>query len=290
VVLSDVGGSTVVEAIIVCAVLVSTGSRCALFWHLAVITEHGPASSIVSVAFRQDRLTNSYLTCRIEHYHLTPRERRFRNFDKPHCDSNLRPQYKRLGCRLFCFPVSHMNLSSSQQDVRWEGRLGFETQVRRRPSSHFHWIHGKRDCRGSPCSVAPRGPNPANAAPAFRVYKLDKELTQRSKRNPVSDNPRDCDAANLGRNCQPNINRFAKRHGKLGIINGRVIDVPNSVLKQLSAHPSVFNIHYDRPMAEIQLPHVTHRWHARRYEMLGLTGAGVTVRSSIRASPRGTTT
>jgi serine protease AprX len=40
--------------------------------------------------------------------------------------------------------------------------------------------------------------------------------------------------------------RFA-RDGKLGLINGQVLDLPNNVLKQLASHPKVFRVHYDRP-------------------------------------------
>jgi len=37
--------------------------------------------------------------------------------------------------------------------------------------------------------------------------------------------------------------------GKLNLINGQVLELPNYVIKKLAANPSVFRLHYDRPVA-----------------------------------------
>ena len=65
--------------------------------------------------------------------------------------------------------------------------------------------------------------------------------------------------------------------GKLNLINGQVLELPNNVIKKLAANPSVFRLHYDRPTA-------THNYRtavtvgARTVqETLGYSGAGVSV-------------
>ena len=71
--------------------------------------------------------------------------------------------------------------------------------------------------------------------------------------------------------------RLTRRLTRLGIVNGQVVDVPNWLLKQLAAHPSVFNIHYDRPVARFNYrTSLTVGTRAVR-DLLGVTGAGVTV-------------
>jgi hypothetical protein len=45
----------------------------------------------------------------------------------------------------------------------------------------------------------------------------------------------------------PQFSRFA-RSEKLDIINGVVLDLPNGLLQQLGADPSVFRVHDDRPV------------------------------------------
>src|SRR4051794_14378528 len=81
-----------------------------------------------------------------------------------------------------------------------------------------------------------------------RVDKLDKELTARAARNP-SQTTRVIVTLQPGAELPPEFARLAKRHGKLRIINGDVVDLPNGVIKALSNHPSVFNVRYDRPIA-----------------------------------------
>ena len=109
-----------------------------------------------------------------------------------------------------------------------------------------------------------------------RVEKLDDELTSRLKRNP-SRTSRVIVTLQPGAELPAVFKRFAKRSGKLQIINGDVIDVPNSLLRTLSAHPSVFHVRYDRPIGKFN--HRTSLTVGTRavQQMLGLTGAGVGV-------------
>jgi serine protease AprX len=73
-----------------------------------------------------------------------------------------------------------------------------------------------------------------------------------------------------------------RKHGsklgrKLRLINGRVAEVQNSVLKRLADHPAVESIHYDRPTSgKMNRAAVTVGARAVQQEM-GYTGAGVGV-------------
>jgi subtilisin family serine protease len=77
-------------------------------------------------------------------------------------------------------------------------------------------------------------------------YKLDRELSKRA----LDTNPRNTTRAIVtllpGAELPGEFKKFA-RDGKLGLINGQVLDLPNYVLRQLALHPNVFRVHYDRP-------------------------------------------
>jgi serine protease AprX len=123
--------------------------------------------------------------------------------------------------------------------------------------------------------------NGARKQPGVRTasvknYKLDGEITQRSTRG----NPLFTTSVIVtlvpGAAVPPEFKRFA-RADKLDIINGVVLDVPNSVLKKLEAHPAVFQVHFNRAIA-------THNYRtgvtvgARTVQdTLGFTGAGIGV-------------
>jgi serine protease AprX len=69
----------------------------------------------------------------------------------------------------------------------------------------------------------------------------------------------------------------AKLGRKLRLINGRVVELPNSVIRRIADHPAVQSIHYDRPtMGEMNRTAVTVGARAVQSE-LGYTGAGVGV-------------
>ncbi|HWW82319.1 MAG TPA: S8 family peptidase, partial [Vicinamibacterales bacterium] len=106
--------------------------------------------------------------------------------------------------------------------------------------------------------------------------KLDSELTARVK----SGHPLRTTGVILtlapGAALPPEFQKFA-HPGKLDIINGHVLDLPDSLLTQVAAHPNVFKLHYDRPVA-------THNYRtamtvgARKVnQTLGYTGAGIGV-------------
>ncbi len=107
-------------------------------------------------------------------------------------------------------------------------------------------------------------------------YKVDAEMTRRMKRGNSTHTSRVIVTLVPGATLPPEFKKFA-RPGKLDIINGLVLDLPDSVIAKLAAHPNVFRIHEDRPVR-------THNYRtgvtvgARTViDTLGYTGAGVGV-------------
>ena len=109
-----------------------------------------------------------------------------------------------------------------------------------------------------------------------KSYKLDGEVSRRAAHG----NPLFTTSVIVtlvpGATVPNEFKRFA-RADKLDIINGVVLDVPNNVLRRLEAHPNVFRVHDNRPIA-------THNYRtavtvgARTVQdTLGYTGAGVGV-------------
>ena len=106
-----------------------------------------------------------------------------------------------------------------------------------------------------------------------KTYRLDDELNRRA----TDPNPRHTTRVIVelvpGAKLPSELKQFA-REGRLDIINGQVLDLPNNVLRKLAAHPSVFRVHYDRPTAQ-------HNYRtavtvgARYLQSYGLNGAGV---------------
>jgi serine protease AprX len=120
------------------------------------------------------------------------------------------------------------------------------------------------------------GSAPGGPGSSVKNYKLDDVVTARSNGNPDETSSVIVTLV-PGAQLPPQFNRFVRAGKKLDIINGQVLNVPNSVLKQLAAHPDVFRVHDDRPI-------FTHNYRtsvtvgARAVQdLLGYTGAGVGV-------------
>src|SRR6185295_17250949 len=127
--------------------------------------------------------------------------------------------------------------------------------------NHSHAAH--RAAPGRPNSIV-------------KPYKLDRELEHRAAKNAPNHKTRVIVELVPGAKLPGSFEGF-KHGGKLGIINGQVIDVPDRLLRQLAQHPSVFRIHYDRPAARFNYrTSLTVGTRAIR-QTLGLTGAGVSV-------------
>jgi serine protease AprX len=110
-----------------------------------------------------------------------------------------------------------------------------------------------------------------------RRGKLDRELTERVGLKP-SGQSRIIVTLQPGANLPEDLKRLAtKSHRKLGIINGEVLTVPNSLLKYFESNPSVFKVDFDRPLVKSNF-RTTLTIGARPVQSgLGLTGAGVGV-------------
>jgi hypothetical protein len=123
------------------------------------------------------------------------------------------------------------------------------------------------------------GPESGAGRPNSNVhgYKLDNELTFRAARGHASRRTKVIVELQPGATLPERFQRFDRRHGQLGIINGVAIEVPDRLLNELSAHPSVFRVHFDRPTAKFNYrTSLTVGTKAVR-DTLGLTGAGVGV-------------
>src|SRR5436190_1335209 len=123
----------------------------------------------------------------------------------------------------------------------------------------------------------PGSPTPAPGGPssAVRNYKLDDVVSARAGAN-SQDTSKVIVVLAPGAKLPLQFGKYA-RGGKLDLINGQALDVPNSVLNQLAAHPDVFRVHDDRPtFAHNYRTSVTVG--AREVQnALGYTGAGVGV-------------
>src|SRR5262245_41091242 len=117
-------------------------------------------------------------------------------------------------------------------------------------------------------SKAPGRPNSS-----VKNYKLDDVVTARAGGNPLGQSTVIVTLV-PGAELPPEFARFA-RGGKLDIINGQVLDLPNGLLKQLGANPNVFRVHDDRPIfSDNYRTSVTVGARAVQ-DLLGYTGAGV---------------
>ncbi|HEY7170617.1 MAG TPA: S8 family peptidase [Vicinamibacterales bacterium] len=109
-----------------------------------------------------------------------------------------------------------------------------------------------------------------------RPSKLDRELTVRAGRRQGS-TTRAIVSLIPGAQLPPEFAPYAKRFARLGIVNGALVDVPNRLLAQLAAHPSVFSVHYDRPVARFNYRTSLAVGTRPVRDLLGLSGDGVTV-------------
>src|SRR5687768_1689715 len=76
--------------------------------------------------------------------------------------------------------------------------------------------------------------------------KLDDELSRRKNGNATAMTSVIVTLV-PGATVPAEFKRFTRAKGKLAIINGHVLDLPNGVLRQLEARPEVFRIHHNRP-------------------------------------------
>jgi serine protease AprX len=105
--------------------------------------------------------------------------------------------------------------------------------------------------------------------------KVDKILKAREGRSGTS---RVIVTLKPGFDASNEVRRLGGKMGRrLGLINGQAIELPNSVIRKLSDHPSVESIHHDRPTGG-EMNRVAMTVGARAAQLqYGYTGAGVGV-------------
>ena len=120
---------------------------------------------------------------------------------------------------------------------------------------------------------------PAKARPGVpgshvKNYKLDDEVTRRSNRGNPLLTARVIIELVPGAQLPADFSKYTKG-GKLDILNGYVLELPENVIRKLAAHPNIFRVHYDREVK-------THNYRTgvtvgSRFvtDFLGYTGAGI---------------
>jgi len=114
------------------------------------------------------------------------------------------------------------------------GLAGVTTDVAAAPKRQHHSREGAKARPGVPGAQV-------------KPYKLDDELNQRASKGNVLNTTRVIVTLVPGAQLPSEFKKYA-RAGKLDIINGQVLDLPDRVLRQLASHPDVFRVHYDRPI------------------------------------------
>ena len=117
---------------------------------------------------------------------------------------------------------------------------------------------------------------PGQESSQAKQYKSDDEVTRRSSANPLHTSSVIVTLV-PGAQLPPEFKKFARAGGKLDIINGQVLDLPNGLLRKLAAHPDIFRIHDNRPIqthnyrTSVTVGATTVR------DSMNLTGAGIGV-------------
>ncbi|HJZ77819.1 MAG TPA: S8 family peptidase [Vicinamibacterales bacterium] len=105
-------------------------------------------------------------------------------------------------------------------------------------------------------------------------YKLDDTLTEHANQGNGLLTTRVIVQLNPGATLPPEFKKFA-RNRRLDLLNGEVLEVPNGILKQMAAHPSIFQVHYDRPIGAHNYRTSVTVGARTVQNYMGLTGTGV---------------
>ncbi len=137
----------------------------------------------------------------------------------------------------------------------------------------------KRPSNLSPLSTQTKIESPVTKArpgrPNFaaKPRKVDLEVERRRSSNPRGSTSVIVELAE-GATLPAEFRQYAHKNN-LGIINGRVLDVPNSVLQQLEARAEIAKVHHNRPVAAENYRTGFTTGARATQRGLGLTGAGV---------------
>ena len=130
--------------------------------------------------------------------------------------------------------------------------------------NHQHRVAAARAREGRPNAQA-------------KAYKVDTELTFRSTHHNPSAKTSVIVELKSGAQVPAEFRAFMRPNGKLRIINGQVLDLPNRMIARMALHPDVFRLHYNRPTQGDNYRTALTTGTRVVQKTLGLTGAGVGV-------------
>jgi len=108
-------------------------------------------------------------------------------------------------------------------------------------------------------------------------YRLDNELNRRSQTGNPSGTTRVIVEWQPGSEMPAAFRRFARRNGRLNLLNGSILDVPNGLLRSLASNPSALRVHFDRPTFKHDYRTSVTIGARAIQQALGYTGAGIGV-------------
>jgi serine protease AprX len=107
-----------------------------------------------------------------------------------------------------------------------------------------------------------------------RNYKLDDQVEQLKSENPNETASVIVTLAS-GARLPSQFARFMRANGRLNLIDGRVLDLPNGAIQELEAHPEIFRVHYNRPAGKFNYRTSFTVGAIEAQTALGYTGAGI---------------
>ncbi|MGE0705151.1 MAG: S8 family peptidase [Vicinamibacterales bacterium] len=118
--------------------------------------------------------------------------------------------------------------------------------------------------------------SPRNVHPRARAYKLDSYVERLKSADPSA---RSSVIVTLppGAQLPAAFAPYARRNGRLPLINGQVLDLPNGAIAALERDPGIFRVHHNRPVGRFNYRTSVSVGALAVQESYGLTGAGVTV-------------
>jgi subtilisin family serine protease len=125
-------------------------------------------------------------------------------------------------------------------------------------------------------TIQPLHAKPGVPGSAATNYKVDNELTRRMKRGNTTHVSSVIVTLVPGAPLPAQFKRFA-RAGKLDIINGQVLDLPDTVIAKLAAHPNIFRVHENRSVKSHNYRTGITVGARTVHQSLGYTGAGIGV-------------
>jgi len=123
---------------------------------------------------------------------------------------------------------------------------------------------------------------------AAKAYKLDGELTRRSNDHRSGRSLTRVIVTLVPGAQLPSEFRKYSRNTSLDLINGEVLDLPNQMLASMAAHPSVFRVHYDRPITSHNYRTAVTVGARTVQQSLGYTGAVMQKKGKFELASGGT--